>query len=966
MATTEDVDEDAVLCGVCNSEFDDRQRTPQLLPCLHTLCRDCALNAAKGSLLTCGLCQEVHTIGADLALLTDSTMKNMVDVVRIQRKSGSILCSDCPDNNKGEKFCRDCYVFLCSECTSAHKRTQLTRKHAVLSIEELKTSGIDSFSRKEMCQMEGHGDQPFSYFCDNPECQKPVCTQCVLGDHSQAGGHVIRNLGEVYEENKIHVERLVGEVLSKLSVISSDAKQQENESKVIDEKEAKVTAEVDSVFDELEAILKKRRAQLKERVSVICQERKSSLDSELSKLKKNKTEMENACNYSSRMLVFTNKPEFLNLFPTVTSRLSSLLNAVHDVTSQDKFELTFETGPDRAKLEEICTDVGEIRTNVYGGPDGTPSHPVRINGTVDVEETFVLPYKGPPIHPPGTFTLGRHGTPDRAVKEVRLPKVEPLNFDSITKDQNSYKMPTKTGLKSTPSPEAETVLGRPLALRSPVIAPAHKSTSLGDFLNGRSFQLVIRCQSTPTKKEAQDNIDREQERHLPKAPNSPQITSSVRSGPTTSPSLPSRGPLSLNQTLPSSFGSGSSYVSKGYDNSPPSRDVTSPLTSSSKYGGSYLHNGPEKVPMMSNCSTSPLRRIANRPRDPTIPRLDLSTVAPITSTLARGDIKGVTRPGNISPDRRPDVPASELQEASERQNRSVTSTNGTSLSRPKLGVTWKDGGRTGEAGRLTNFSENKPTTLGIASKLTESSYPDVKAPSPRKQQSPGDRPVVFGDISCPDFQMDPNSAHHEREVTSDGRTLRNKKTDIFGGGPDLDNSLVQYKGAIGTLGVKEQGKVYWELDVVYNIQQPLEETWLVFEIGLCRLDDIDMHHTVERHEHARSFYVARYPETGKLTQEFWHNRELLEFSPLSDNSPGIEVRITYGLFVDTRKRKWVIVDCNNNKVLHSFDMLDFSEALYPVFGCYNPDLCTVEMTLKTGNEITIVPQCLKSPGFRSP
>ncbi|XP_052785346.1 uncharacterized protein LOC128220813 isoform X5 [Mya arenaria] len=847
MATTEDVDEDAVLCGVCNSEFDDRQRTPQLLPCLHTLCRDCALNAAKGSLLTCGLCQEVHTIGADLALLTDSTMKNMVDVVRIQRKSGSILCSDCPDNNKGEKFCRDCYVFLCSECTSAHKRTQLTRKHAVLSIEELKTSGIDSFSRKEMCQMEGHGDQPFSYFCDNPECQKPVCTQCVLGDHSQAGGHVIRNLGEVYEENKIHVERLVGEVLSKLSVISSDAKQQENESKVIDEKEAKVTAEVDSVFDELEAILKKRRAQLKERVSVICQERKSSLDSELSKLKKNKTEMENACNYSSRMLVFTNKPEFLNLFPTVTSRLSSLLNAVHDVTSQDKFELTFETGPDRAKLEEICTDVGEIRTNVYGGPDGTPSHPVRINGTVDVEETFVLPYKGPPIHPPGTFTLGRHGTPDRAVKEVRLPKVEPLNFDSITKDQNSYKMPTKTGLKSTPSPEAETVLGRPLALRSPVIAPAHKSTSLGDFLNVLHHQTreIIEEKKSQWMLEAQDNIDREQERHLPKAPNSPQITSSVRSGPTTSPSLPSRGPLSLNQTLPSSFGSGSSYVSKGYDNSPPSRDVTSPLTSSSKYGGSYLHNGPEKVPMMSN-------------------------------------------------------------------------------------------------------------------------YPDVKAPSPRKQQSPGDRPVVFGDISCPDFQMDPNSAHHEREVTSDGRTLRNKKTDIFGGGPDLDNSLVQYKGAIGTLGVKEQGKVYWELDVVYNIQQPLEETWLVFEIGLCRLDDIDMHHTVERHEHARSFYVARYPETGKLTQEFWHNRELLEFSPLSDNSPGIEVRITYGLFVDTRKRKWVIVDCNNNKVLHSFDMLDFSEALYPVFGCYNPDLCTVEMTLKTGNEITIVPQCLKSPGFRSP
>lgn len=215
--------------------------------------------------------------------------------------------------------------------------------------------------------------------------------------------------------------------------------------------------------------------------------------------------------------------------------------------------------------------------------------------------------------------------------------------------------------------------------------------------------------------------------------------------------------------------------------------------------------------------------------------------------------------------------------------------------------------------------------------------------------------------------MDPTSAHHEREVSSDGRTLRNKKTDIFGGRGmiDIDNSLVQYKGAIGTIPFQDQGKFYYEVDLVYNIQQPLEETWLVFEIGLCRFDDVDMHHTVERHEFARSFYVARYPEDGKLTMEFWHNRDLLNFMPLSDNSAGIEMRITYGFLVDTRRKKWVVADCNNNKVLHSFDMLDFTEALYPVFGCYNPDLCTVEMTLKTGSEITMVPQCLKQPGYRS-
>ena len=215
--------------------------------------------------------------------------------------------------------------------------------------------------------------------------------------------------------------------------------------------------------------------------------------------------------------------------------------------------------------------------------------------------------------------------------------------------------------------------------------------------------------------------------------------------------------------------------------------------------------------------------------------------------------------------------------------------------------------------------------------------------------------------------MDTASAHHEREVTDDGKILRNKKTDVFSTGTtiDLENHLVMYKGAIGTCPFKDPGKFYYEVDVMYNIQQPLEETWLVFEIGLCRLDDVDMHHTVERHEHARSFYVARYPEDGKLTQEFWHNRDLLGFSPLSDNSPGLEVRVTYGLLVDTKRKKWIIADCNNNKIIHTFEKLDFSEALYPVFGCYNPDLVTVELTVRTGSEITIIPQCIK-PGYKSP
>ncbi|XP_053403909.1 uncharacterized protein LOC123554661 isoform X6 [Mercenaria mercenaria] len=849
MANIDDLDEDFILCNVCNNEYDEDHRAPKLLPCLHTLCNDCALNSAHGSNLKCALCQEEHQISSDLDFLKDSTMTNMMDMIKLQRKPSSILCSDCPDNNNGNAFCKDCYVFLCKECTSAHKRTQLTRRHTLLTLEELKNAGIGSFTRKEMCSLPGHEDQPFSFYCENEECQKPVCTQCVVGDHSQTNGHSIRSLNEIYEENKLLVERLVGELLSKISGVSSDAKTLESEEGVVETKQTEISKEIDSLFDSLEKLLQNRREKLKQRVVVICEERKNEIKAQLTQLQKCKSDMENSCNYSSRMLVFTNKPEFLQLKDVVIDKLSQMVDSEYETNVPESTELSFDACVEQDRFEEIVQNIGDIRTNFYIGNDKTSP---KINGTADVSEKYVLPYRGCPKNPPGKYTTNKH-SPVTPTKEIRLVgKPESLKLD-LHSNNNHHKPVIKT---TKVSPTNENVLGRPLSLKSPVISPTKQPTSLGDFLNElhhqtreiireKKYQWMLDELQTKSKMflkdrddydESQDLADKDPERQLPKAPSLPPALSPSRQrSPGTPPYTP---PVYATQ----------SQIYQTYN----------------------------------------------------------TTGSPGIKTPPIGEVTSSSKNGLTSP-----------------------TTNG--------------------KGEDNSYIQN---------------FPEVKQPSPRKP--PSDKLIVFGDIACPDFQMDSTSAHHEREVSKDGRTLRNKKTDIFsGGGIDLENSLVQYKGAIGTIPFQEQGKFYYEVDVVYNIQQPLEETWLVFEIGLCRLDDVDMHHTVERHEFARSFYVARYPEDGKLTMEFWHNRDLLNFMPLSDNSAGIEVRITYGFLVDIRRKKWVVVDCNNNKVLHSFDMLDFTEALHPVFGCYNPDLCTVEMTLKTGSEITMIPQCLKQPSYGS-
>lgn len=427
MANIDDLDEDFILCNVCNNEYDDDQRAPKLLPCLHTLCNDCALNASHGSTLKCALCQEEHQISSDLDFLKDSTMTNMMDMIKLQKKPASILCSDCPDNNKGNEFCKECYVFLCKECTSAHKRTQLTRRHTLLSLDELKNAGIGSFSRKELCSLPGHEDQPFSFYCENEECQRPVCTQCVVSDHIQSEGHVIRGLNEIYEENKLLVERLVGELLGKISGVSSDAKTLESEEDVIDGKRKETTEQIDSLFDSLETLLRNRREKLKQRVNVLCEERKTEIKGQLTNLQKCKTDMENSCNYSSRMLVFTNKPEFLQLKNVVISKLNQMVQTECQANIPETTEVSFVPCIEQERFEEIVQNIGEISTNFYHEKDDQTSP--KMNGTANLSENYVLPYRGSPKNPPGKYTTNKYVSA-KPTKEVRLTsKGEPLKLD---------------------------------------------------------------------------------------------------------------------------------------------------------------------------------------------------------------------------------------------------------------------------------------------------------------------------------------------------------------------------------------------------------------------------------------------------------------------------------------------------------------------------------------------------------
>ena len=431
MANIEELDDDFIICSICNKEYDENGRFPKLLPCLHTLCSECVDASVRGTLVRCGVCQEDHKLSRDAQILADSTMRNMMDLIKIQRKPSLILCSDCPDKNSGVDFCKECYVFLCSECTSAHKRTQITRKHVIIPLDNLKNSGVGCFTKTEMCSVPGHEDQPFAFYCDKAECRKPICTPCAVTDHNQADGHIIKNLRDVYEENKRLVDQMVGELLKKISCVSSSTKQLETDCSRIDGQNEETKKQIDQTFDNLVALLESRKNNLKQQVDEVCVNKKQSVTDQLQRLQKTKTGIENSCNYSSRMVVFTNKPEFLQLKDAVICKLSAHIDTDIDMKESETLSMTFVPKVDTTKFKDFIENIGAVETNTEKETTVNHSHN-SMNHTGN--EIPTRPYPGPPRHPPGKSSNSPFQA-YRSTSYIAKSVVEPLKLSKLHDDK---------------------------------------------------------------------------------------------------------------------------------------------------------------------------------------------------------------------------------------------------------------------------------------------------------------------------------------------------------------------------------------------------------------------------------------------------------------------------------------------------------------------------------------------------
>ncbi|XP_066484169.1 transcription intermediary factor 1-beta isoform X2 [Tiliqua scincoides] len=165
-------------CGVCRERLRS-EREPRLLPCLHSVCRDCLkaepgpAAGREGQVLDCPVCKHQCYLKdiVENYFLRDGGTEADGDA-----REANQCCTSCEDNAPATSFCVECQEPLCETCVEAHQRVKYTKDHTVRS-----TGSSKSQEKEKTVYCSVHKHEPLVLFCDT--CDTLTCRDCQLNAH---------------------------------------------------------------------------------------------------------------------------------------------------------------------------------------------------------------------------------------------------------------------------------------------------------------------------------------------------------------------------------------------------------------------------------------------------------------------------------------------------------------------------------------------------------------------------------------------------------------------------------------------------------------------------------------------------------------------------------------------------------------------------------------------------------------
>ncbi|XP_061073663.1 transcription intermediary factor 1-beta isoform X2 [Conger conger] len=295
-------------CAACGTILRP-SRSPQLLPCLHSVCKVCVPPpvGVEESKRECPNCKRSYNTleVTDNPLLKDST--NGPGTHRLAK------CAGCEDTAISG-WCVECGEALCSICVSAHQRVRVTREHTVLP-QKLPPGFIPTL----YCPT--HREEPMKLFCVS--CNQLTCRDCQLTYHRN---HGYQFLNEAVTAQREQIESLMVRVRQQRAVVKQTLLDLDGRLQDLQDMKSKAKSKLQKMLIYIRCALLKRTAELFKNVQDLCGCEAQKITERQNDLRTMDERQEYILSFTERALQMENHSALLSCKKQIQSQLQDLLS----------------------------------------------------------------------------------------------------------------------------------------------------------------------------------------------------------------------------------------------------------------------------------------------------------------------------------------------------------------------------------------------------------------------------------------------------------------------------------------------------------------------------------------------------------------------------------------------------------------------------------------------------------------
>ncbi|KPP59890.1 tripartite motif-containing protein 45-like [Scleropages formosus] len=306
--------EPCALCPVCAQRF----RDPRILPCLHSVCADCARrlepfrdpapapgpNAGSVSVL-CPQCDAqvelppggVEELPPDhLALdrvFLESLSLGWDDGPGSEPGAGLRLACDLCGEGGAQYRCQVCSTNLCTFCSQAHRRQKRTSAHSVELLLDLRAQG--RLSRPTLCPL--HPGLRLQLYCE--PCDAAMCGECSSTAHR---GHRCIPAHDAADRHAQHIHRLLEDIRPRLAHLEGALRLVESSQNALRARADEVAQEVRAFARDYAVAVEQHCGALLQRLEDVCLHRRNLLHLQRAQLRQTLADVRGGADFAERLL----------------------------------------------------------------------------------------------------------------------------------------------------------------------------------------------------------------------------------------------------------------------------------------------------------------------------------------------------------------------------------------------------------------------------------------------------------------------------------------------------------------------------------------------------------------------------------------------------------------------------------------------------------------------------------------